>query len=175
MWGIMWKFKGLLLLHIWSLRVLFIYWGRNHSPCWVTLSLMVGRSWMRMKRKATTGRIQRRDVRKMVSQTLGWFREFLAVPSHGKSIYYHTAWLFLNEEMCYFLQFTHQWRGKRRWRWGTCRCCTWLTWWQSKRPGCPTQKNGSLPSSNRCPDTTAKNAKALSFLNLSASSFPIYV
>lgn len=48
--------------------------------CPLTLSLMVGRSWMRMKRKATTGRIQRRDVRNMVSHTLGWFREFLAVP-----------------------------------------------------------------------------------------------
>ncbi|TNN78941.1 hypothetical protein EYF80_010867 [Liparis tanakae] len=53
--------------------------------CRLTLSLTVGRSWMRMKRKATTGRMQSREVRKMVSQTLGWIREFLAVPGISKT------------------------------------------------------------------------------------------
>lgn len=35
---------------------------------------------MRMKRNATTGRTQRSELRNMVSHTLGWFKEFLAVP-----------------------------------------------------------------------------------------------
>lgn len=53
-----------------------------------TLSLMVGRSRRETKRKPTTGRAQRRVVRKTVSQTLGWLREFLPVPGrhvHGQS------------------------------------------------------------------------------------------
>lgn len=37
-----------------------------------------------MKRKATTGIVQRREVRNMVSHTFGWFKEFLAVPMKGK-------------------------------------------------------------------------------------------
>lgn len=49
-----------------------------------TLSLMVGQSCIKMKRKATTGRIQRRNVRNMVSHTLGWFKVFLAAPKIQK-------------------------------------------------------------------------------------------
>lgn len=81
----------------------FIYRGKNRvhkrryallvCVIWyLTLSFIVGRSWMRMKRKATTGRIQRRVVRNMVSHTLGWLREFLAVPgeSHSERVYRYT-------------------------------------------------------------------------------------
>lgn len=52
----------------------------------LTLSLIVGRNWTRINRKATTGRRQRRDVRNIVSHTLGWFREFLAVPAVQQEI-----------------------------------------------------------------------------------------
>ncbi len=45
-----------------------------------TLSLIVGLSWMKRNRFATTGNIHNMVVRKMVSHTLGWFSEFLAVP-----------------------------------------------------------------------------------------------
>lgn len=57
----------------------------NYVSGVLTLSLMVGRSRMTMKRKATTGRIHRREVRKMVSHMFGWFREFLAVPAVPKA------------------------------------------------------------------------------------------
>lgn len=45
-----------------------------------TLSLIVGLSWMKRNRFATTGSEHNIVVSKMVSHTFGWFREFLAVP-----------------------------------------------------------------------------------------------
>lgn len=50
------------------------------AVCSPTLSLMVGQSTTWTKRRAITGRMQMMAVRKMVSHTFGWFREFLAVP-----------------------------------------------------------------------------------------------
>lgn len=54
--------------------------------CTLTLSLMVGRSRRRIKRKATTGRMQRSEVRRTVSQMLGWLREFLATPGISETV-----------------------------------------------------------------------------------------
>lgn len=85
--GIRWEFKRPPYCHITRVipqRASFIHLLMG-VVCRLTLSLTVGRSWMRMKRKATTGRMQRREVRKMVSQTLGWIREFLAVPGISKT------------------------------------------------------------------------------------------
>ena len=134
---------------------------------------MVGQSWMRMKRKATTGRTQRREVRNMVSHTLGWFREFLAVPGLAKTSDQqsksHTREVGTNKSSTSVrksAKSTHRWRGKRRWRWGTCHCCTWWMWWQSRQPGCPTQKTGSLPSSNGCPDTAVNVTLSKKFVCL---------
>lgn len=47
---------------------------------------MVGQSRRKIKRKATTGRMQRSEVRRMVSQMLGWFREFLATPGISATV-----------------------------------------------------------------------------------------
>lgn len=53
------------------------------------------------------------------------------------------------------MQVTHRWRGKRRWRWGTCRCCTWWRWWRNTQTDCPTGKTDSPPSSSACPNPAA--------------------
>lgn len=48
-----------------------------------TLSVTVGHSIKKAKRMATTGRMQRKAVSRIVSHTFGWLREFLAVPVGG--------------------------------------------------------------------------------------------
>lgn len=47
------------------------------------MSVTVGHNIREAKRKATTGRMQRNAVSRMVNQTFGWLREFLAVPVGG--------------------------------------------------------------------------------------------
>ena len=65
---------------------------------------MLGQIWINRKRYATTGSMHSMAVRRTVSHTLGWFREFLAVPDGS---------VFVDTNVC-IQKYTHTHTNVRR-------------------------------------------------------------